>query len=203
MNKNWILLLFAIIGLASCSIEKRVYQPGYHIEWNRYAEQDASRDVAQDASQDLSENLSENLETDVSQDLPQDLSKNLETGASQDLPQDLSKNLETDVSQGRSEGASQDASQDLPQELSENLETDVSQDFPQDIDPDLELTLYVILSLFLPALTVFLMEGFSKYFWIALLLMILAFTLPVPMFLQLLIEGLATVLAIAIVLHYL
>jgi hypothetical protein len=47
------------------------------------------------------------------------------------------------------------------------------------------------------------MEGFSKYFWIALLLMILAFTLPVPMFLQLLIEGLATVLAIAIVLHYL
>jgi uncharacterized membrane protein SpoIIM required for sporulation len=57
--------------------------------------------------------------------------------------------------------------------------------------------------LFLPALTIFLLEGFSKNFWIALLLMILAFTLPVPLFLQLLIEGLAIVLAIAVVLHYL
>jgi uncharacterized membrane protein YqaE (UPF0057 family) len=147
MNKNWILLLFAIIGLASCSIEKRVYQPGYHIEWNRYAEQDASRDVAQDASQDLSENLSSNL--------------------------------------------------------SSNLESNISQALSQNIDSDLEMILLILLALFLPALTIFLLEGFSKNFWIALLLMILAFTLPVPLFLQLLIEGLAIVLAIAVVLHYL
>jgi uncharacterized membrane protein YqaE (UPF0057 family) len=72
----------------------------------------------------------------------------------------------------------------------------------QTIDSDLETILLILLALFLPALTIFILEGFSKNFWIALLLMILAFSLPVPLFLQLLIQGLATVLAIAVVLHY-
>jgi uncharacterized membrane protein YqaE (UPF0057 family) len=204
MNKNWIVFVFALLALASCSLEKRVYQPGYHIEWNHYAkqdaEQDASRDVAQDAerdaSQDLSENLSknlsENLETDVSQDLSENLSENFETDASQDLPQDLSENLETD------------ASQDLPQDLSENLETFVSQGTGQSIDSDLELILLIILALFLPALTIFLLEGFSKNFWIALLLMAVAYLLPFSSFITRgLIVAIATILAIAVVFHYL
>jgi uncharacterized membrane protein YqaE (UPF0057 family) len=204
MNKNWIVFVFALLALASCSLEKRVYQPGYHIEWNHYAkqdaEQDASRDVAKDAerdaSQDLSENLSknlsENLETDVSQDLSENLSENFETDASQDLPQDLSENLETD------------ASQDLPQDLSENLETFVSQGTGQSIDSDLELILLIILALFLPALTIFLLEGFSKNFWIALLLMAVAYLLPFSSFITRgLIVAIATILAIAVVFHYL
>ena len=140
MKRNWIVLVFALLALASCSVEKRVYQPGYHIEWNHYASQDRS----EDASQDLSENLSSNLESNISQALS------------------------------------------------------------QNIDSDLEMILLILLALFLPALTIFLLEGFSKNFWIALVLMILAFTLNnVPLFLQLLIEGLAIVLAIAVVLHYL
>jgi uncharacterized membrane protein YqaE (UPF0057 family) len=204
MNKNWIVFVFALLALASCSLEKRVYQPGYHIEWNHYAkqdaEQDASRDVAQDAerdaSQDLSENLSknlsENLETDVSQDLSENLSENFETDASQDLPQDLpqdlSENLETVVSQ----------------DLSENLETFVSQGTGQSIDSDLELILLIILALFLPALTIFLLEGFSKNFWIALLLMAVAYLLPFSSFITRgLIVAIATILAIAVVFHYL
>ena len=154
MNKNWILLLLAAIGLASCSIEKRVYQPGYHIEWNLNAEQDASRDAAQDALQDASRD------------------------------------------------AMQDASRDLSENLSENLETVVSQGKGQSIDSDLELVLYIALALFLPALVIFLMEGFSRNFWIALLLMVIAFSFGLPMFLQLMIEAIATVLAIGILLHY-
>jgi hypothetical protein len=47
------------------------------------------------------------------------------------------------------------------------------------------------------------MEGFSKNFWIALLLMIIAFSIPTTLFLKLLIEGIATAVAIAVVLHYL
>ena len=205
--KNLIILLFVTIALASCSVEKRVYQPGYHIEWNHYAEQDvsrditqdasrdvtqdASRDVAQDATQDATRDLSENLETDASQDVAQDVAQDAERYASRDLSENLSKNLETDVSP------------DVSQDLSKQLETDVSQGTGKSIDSDLEMILLIILALFLPALTIFLLEGFSKNFWIALLLMVLAFSLPVPLFLQLLIEGLATVLAIAVVLHYL
>jgi len=139
MNRNWIVLVLAIVSLASCSVEKRVYQPGYHIEWNHYAAQEQFQDV----------------------------------------------------SQGRSEGASQD----LPQDLSENLS--------QNIDSDFEKILLILLALFLPALTIFLSEGFSKNFWISAILMLLAFSLPVPSFLKLLIEVLAIVLAIAVVLHYL
>ena len=178
MNKNWILLLFVIIALVSCSVEKRVYQPGYHIEWNHFAKQDAeqgaSRDVAQDASRD------------VAQD------------ATQDVAQDAPQNIARDVS--RSEKI-HEVIKSLSPVQSTNILAETK--FVQSIDADLEFVLYIILSLFLPALTVFLMEGFSKNFWIALLLMILAFALPVPLFLRLLIEGLAIVLAIAVVLHYL
>ena len=227
MNKNWIVLVFALLALASCSVEKRVYQPGYHIEWNHYAkqdaEQDASRDVAQDAerdaSQDLPQDLSENLEIDVSQGRSegafqdaeqgrsegvfQDAEQGRSEGASQDLPQDLSENLETVVSQ------------DLPQDLSENLETVVSQDLSENLEPfvsqgtgqsthsDLEFILLIILALFLPALTIFLLEGFSKNFWIALLLMAVAYLLPISSFIvRGLIVAIATILAIAVVFHY-
>jgi uncharacterized membrane protein YqaE (UPF0057 family) len=223
MKRNWIALLMALVALASCSVEKRVYQPGYHIEWNHFAKQDVSQGrsegVFQGASQDLPQDLSENLETDVSQGR----SEGVFQGASQDLPQDLSENLETDVSQGRSEGVfqgaeqgrsegvfqgaeqgrSEGASQDLPQDLSENLETDVSQDSMQSIDSDLEFVLLIILALFLPALTVFLLEGFSKNFWIALLLMAVAYLLPFSSFVvRGLIVAIATILAIAVVFHY-
>ena len=212
MNKNWIVLVFALLALASCSVEKRVYQPGYHIEWNHYAkqdaEQDASRDVAQDAERDASQDLSENLETDVSQEL----SENLEI----DVSQGRSEGVFQDAEQGRSEGASQNSSQDLPQDLSENLETVVSQDLSenletfvsqgtgQSIDSDLELILLIVLALFLPALTIFLLEGFSKNFWIALLLMAVAYLLPFSSFITRgLIVAIATILAIAVVFHYL
>ena len=205
MNRNWIVLVLAIISLASCSVEKRVYQPGYHIEWNLFASQGRS----EGASQDLPQDLSENLETGASQDLPQDLSENLETGASQDLPQDLSQNLES--------GASQD--------LSKNLETGASKrekmvqliqsvvpvqinsamaesQLGQKIDSDLALILFILLALFLPALTVFLLEGFSKNFWIALLLMICAFSISLlPFVVRVILEAIAVIMAIAVVLN--
>jgi uncharacterized membrane protein YqaE (UPF0057 family) len=194
MNKNWILLLFVTIALVSCSVEKRVYQPGYHIEWNHFAkqdaEQDASRDVAQDAERDATQDVAQDATQDVAQDVTQDVT--------QDISQDAPQNVARDVS--RSEKI-HEVIKSLSPVQSTNILAETK--FVQSIDADLEFVLYIILSLFLPALTVFLMEGFSKNFWIALLLMILAFALPVPLFLQLLIEGLAIVLAIAVVLHYL
>ena len=202
MNKNWIVLVFALLALASCSVEKRVYQPGYHIEWNHYAkqdaEQDASRDVAQDAERDASQDVAQDVAQDVTQDTTQDASQDVAQDASQDISQDAPQNIARDVS--RSEKI-HEFIKSLSPVQSTNILAETK--FVQSIDADLEFVLYIILSLFLPALTVFLMEGFSKNFWIALLLMILAFSLPVPLFLQLLIEGLAIVLAIAAVLHYL
>ena len=202
MNKNWIVLVFALLALASCSVEKRVYQPGYHIEWNHYAkqdaEQDASRDVAQDAERDASQDVAQDVAQDVTQDTTQDASQDVAQDASQDISQDAPQNIARDVS--RSEKI-HEVIKSLSPVQSTNILAETK--FVQSIDADLEFVLYIILSLFLPALTVFLMEGFSKNFWIALLLMILAFSLPVPLFLQLLIEGLAIVLAIAAVLHYL
>ena len=158
MNKNWILLLFAIIGLASCSVEKRVYQPGYHVEWNH----GASRDVAQDASQD------------VSQDASQAVSRKEKMGQ-----------LIQTVAPVRINSAK-----------AENQ-------LGQNIDSDLELVLLIILALFLPALTIFLVEGLSKNFWIALLLMAVAYLLPISSFVvRGLIVAIATILAIAVVFHY-
>jgi len=199
MNRSWIVLVLAVVALASCSVEKRVYQPGYHIEWNHLASQDPFQDVSQGRSEA------------ASQDLPQDLSENLESSASQDLPQDLSKNLEIDVAQdviqGAAQGVSQGASQDLPQDLSENLsknlETYVSQDMGQSNHSDFELLLFILLAIFLPALTIFLLEGFSKNFWIALLLMICAFSLPIlAVVVRLILEVIAIILAISVVFHY-
>ena len=79
LNLALVTFLFCVIAFTSCSIEKRIYQKGYHISW-------------------LNPKPTGPL-ADASQDLPQDPSENLETGASHDLPKDLSKNLETDVSQ--------------------------------------------------------------------------------------------------------
>jgi uncharacterized membrane protein YqaE (UPF0057 family) len=202
MNKNWILLLFVTIALVSCSVEKRVYQPGYHIEWNHFAkqdaEQDASRDVAQDAERDATQDVAQDAERDATQDVAQDATQDVAQDVTQDISQDAPQNVARDVS--RSEKI-HEVIKSLSPVQSTNILAETK--FVQSIDADLEFVLYIILSLFLPALTVFLMEGFSKNFWIALLLMILAFALPVPLFLQLLIEGLAIVLAIAVVLHYL
>jgi uncharacterized membrane protein YqaE (UPF0057 family) len=93
--------------------------------------------------------------------------------------------------------------QDAERDLSKNLETDVSQGLSKNIDSGLELILLIILALFLPALTIFLVEGLSKNFWMALLLMVLAFAFPISLLgLKAIFEIIAVVLAIAVVLHY-
>ena len=79
MNRNWIVLVLAVVSLASCSVEKRVYQPGYHIEWNHFAAQDASRDVTQDATQDASRDVTQDATQDASRDLSKNLTKYLVT----------------------------------------------------------------------------------------------------------------------------
>lgn len=207
MNKNWIVLVFALLALASCSVEKRVYQPGYHIEWNHVA----SRDVAQDSSQDSSQDVARDASHDLAQDAMQDVS--------QDPSENISKNLEMDVAQDASQDVAQDASQDTKQDVHERIEklqkviqavspvhtenvlAETKSD--QSIDSGLELILLIILALFLPALTIFLVEGFSKNFWIALLLMAVAYLLPFSSFITRgLIVAIATILAIAVVLHY-
>ena len=205
MNRNWFLLAFALVALASCSVEKRVYQPGYHIEWNRFASQGrsegASQELPQELPQDLSENLSKNLETGASQDLPQDLSKNLsknlETGASQDLSKNLSKNLKTGVS--KREKMVQFIQSVAPVQINSAM---ADSQMGQRIDSDLALILFILLALFLPALTVFLLEGFSKNFWIALLLMICGLSLTSQLFLVgAILEVIAIVIAIGVVLN--
>ena len=113
MKRNWIVLVFATLALASCSVEKRVYQPGYHIEWNHFAKQDQFQDVSQDRSEGASQDLFQDAAQGRSEGASQGFQENFEIASSQDLPQDLSENLETDVSQGRSEGASQALPKDL------------------------------------------------------------------------------------------
>ena len=233
MKRNWIVLVFALLALASCSVEKRVYQPGYYIQWNHFAKQDASRDVAQDASRDASQDVAQDAVQDAAQDAAQDASRDVAQDVAQDAVQDaaqdatqdasrdlsenlsknLSENLETDVSQDASRDVLQDASRDVLQDasrdLSENLSMnlsenlDLSEHLSEKINSDLEFVLLIILALFLPALTVFLLEGFSKNFWIALLLMAVADLLPFSSFVvRGLIVAIATILAIAVVFHY-
>ena len=194
MNRNWFLFAFALVALASCSVEKRVYQPGYHIEWNHFAKQDANHDV----SQDLSENLSENLEINVAQDAPLDVAQDAAPDFIQDASRNVSKEVSLDVSRTEKLGQIIQAVSPI-----QNISAKSESKLGQSIDSDLEMVLFIVLALFLPALTIFLLEGFSKNFWLALLLMILAFALPLPIFLKLMIQAIATVLAIAVVFHYL
>lgn len=206
MNRNWIVLVLAIVSLVSCSVEKRVYQPGYHIEWNHFAKhdenQDVSQDAMQDASRDVSQDLSENLEINVAQDAPLDVVQDAAPDFIQDASQDASRNVSKDVSLdvSRTEKLGQ-----IIQAVSpiQNISAKSESKLGQSIDSDLEMVLFIVLALFLPALTIFLLEGFSKNFWIALLLMVLAFALPLPIFLKLMIQAIAAVLAIAVVFHYL
>lgn len=87
MRSNLALLafLFCVIAFTSCSIEKRIYEKGYHISWLHPKPKTPLADVSQGHS----------------------------VRASHDLPQDLSENLETVVSQGGSEIASKDLSKSL------------------------------------------------------------------------------------------
>jgi uncharacterized membrane protein YqaE (UPF0057 family) len=171
--------------------------------------QDVAQDVAQDAAQDVAQDVTQDAAQDVAQD------------ATQDVAQDVAQDATQDVSQGRSEGASQD----LSKNLSENLETGASKrekmvqliqsvvpvqinsamaesQLGQKIDSDLALILFILLALFLPALTVFLLEGFSKNFWIALLLMICAFSISLlPFVVRVILEAIAVIMAIAVVLN--
>jgi len=199
MKRNWTVLVFALLALASCSVEKRVYQPGYHIEWNHYAKQDVEQDAAQDVAQDATQDVAQDASQDLSENLSSNLSENLEIDVAQEVAQDATQDV-AQVVNARKEKVQQ-IIQTVSPVQTENVLADTK--LGQSIDSDLEMILLILLALFLPALTIFLLEGFSKNFWIALVLMILAFTLRVPLFLQLLIEGLAIVLAIAVVLHYL
>ena len=202
MNRNWFLFAFALVALASCSVEKRVYQPGYHIEWNHFAKQDANHDVSQDAmqdaSRDVSQDLSENLEIKVAQDAPLDVAQDAAPDFIQDASRNVSKEVSLDVSRTEKLGQIIQAVSPI-----QNISAKSESKLGQSIDSDLEMVLFIVLALFLPALTIFLLEGFSKNFWIALLLMVLAFALPLPIFLKLMIQAIATVLAIAVVFHYL
>jgi uncharacterized membrane protein YqaE (UPF0057 family) len=205
MKRNWIALLLALVALASCSVEKRVYQPGYHIEWNHFAKQDASRDVAQDASQDVAQ--------DAERDASHDLSENLETDVTQDLSENLSKNLETGASKGSIPAAIQGGTARSRIEKTQRIIQAVSpaqlnsfkaeSKLGQSKNSDFEFVLLIILALFLPALTIFLLEGIGKNFWIAFSLMILAFALPISSyFVRGMIMAIATILAISVVFHY-
>ncbi len=198
MNRNWIVLVLAVVSLASCSVEKRVYQPGYHIEWNHFAAQDASRDVTQDATQDASRDVAQDATQDASRDVAQDATQDASRDASQDVAQDASRNVTQGVSRIEKLGQIVQAVSPI-----QNISVKSESKLGQSIDSDLEMILFIVLALFLPALTIFLLEGFSKNFWIALLLMVLAFALPLPIFLKIMIQAIAAVLAIAVVLNYL
>ncbi len=210
MNRNWIVLVLAIVSLASCSVEKRVYQPGYHIEWNHFAAQDASRDVTQDATQDASRDVAQDATQDASRDVAQDATQDASRDVAQDATQDASRDASQDVAQDASRNVTQGVSRieklgQIVQAVSpvQNISVKCESKLGQSIDSDLEMILFIVLALFLPALTIFLLEGFSKNFWIALLLMVLAFALPLPIFLKIMIQAIAAVLAIAVVLNYL
>jgi hypothetical protein len=78
LNLALLAFLFCVIAFTSCSIEKRIYEKGYHISWLHLKPNNPLADASHDLPQDLSENLSKNLETVVSQDLSENLSKNLQ-----------------------------------------------------------------------------------------------------------------------------
>jgi hypothetical protein len=79
LNLALLVFLFCVIAFTSCTIEKRIYEKGYHISWihsvQRSVLQDASQELSQNLPKDLSSNLSQNLETDVSLDLSKKLCK--------------------------------------------------------------------------------------------------------------------------------
>ena len=225
MKRNWIVLVFALLALASCSVEKRVYQPGYYIQWNHFAKQDAERDVAQDAERDVAQDAAQDVAQDVAQDATQDVAQDATQDAAQDAAQDASRDLSENLSENLETDVAQVAAQDASRDLSKSLETDVPQikslqriiravspfqlnpvkahiDLGKSKHSDLETILFILLALFLPALTIFLMEGFSKNFWIALLLMICAFSLPfLAVVVRAILEIIAIILAISVVLH--
>ncbi len=75
-------VILAVLSLASCTLEKRVYSGGYHISWlhtvGKGVLQDASQDVAQDALQDVAQDSSQQLSQNLPKDLSSNLSSNLE-----------------------------------------------------------------------------------------------------------------------------
>ena len=210
MKRNWIVLVFALLALASCSIEKRVYQPGYHIEWNHFAKRGVSQDASQDVSQDASQDAWQDVSQDASQDVSQVTSQDVSQDASQDVSQDVSKDVAQVASKGAIPAALQEGATRSRIEKTQRIIHAVSpaqlnsfkaeSKLGQSKNSDFEFVLLIILALFLPALTVFLLEGFSKNFWIALTLMILAFALPISSYIvRGMIVAIATILAISVV----
>jgi hypothetical protein len=147
--------------LASCSVEKRVYQPGYHIEWNHFAAQDASQDASRDVTQDATQDASRDVAQDATQDASRDVAQDATQDASQDVAQDASRNVTQGVARIEKLGQIVQAVSPV-----QNISVKSESKLGQSIDSDLEMILFIVLALFLPALTIFLLEGFSKNFWI-------------------------------------
>ena len=78
LNLALLAFIFCVIAFTSCSIEKRIYEKGYHISWLHRKPSGLFADVSQGCCKGASQGLTQNLETGASQDLSKNLSKNIE-----------------------------------------------------------------------------------------------------------------------------
>lgn len=185
MKTTSLLLTFLVVTMlfTACSIEKRHYNSGYHVEW--YSQNGKNQKV-QKAEQPLETESStialEGPALDIARveteelSAVEDFSISKEESAAQagvvNHSQSVSKKAELSAPAVKVEKVKTDKVK-ISQERGFTAQTFDSQTELSALASDVDLIVLVILAIFLPPLAVFLHSGITNRFWISLVLTLL------------------------------
>lgn len=191
---NYLLAALIALGFASCSIEKRTFRPGYHIEWKTALKKDhSSFNKSEDenaTTQSKSNEPSETVITTSAEILKEDVSESLSQENLKTNPI-TSESNHASISTDRSERKRIRLAEKT---ISNELRSNHAQTFPQaNVSPfpmeqnnqsvsSADQVVEIILAIFIPPLGVYLHEdSITTNFWISLILTLL-FWLPGSIF---------------------
>ncbi len=183
MKKIYVLTLVAIALIySSCTVEKRHYMSGYHVEWNHKAPKIGGdgNTTAEAAETPKISNPTENTQTTVTEtsvtyvnSLEKNITSQTATKSDTEIPNDVASNSNEKVVVKKNEIKESNNKVIAPILMNS---TNATQSVANHESSDTDLVILVILAILLPPLAVFLKEGsWNSRCWIDLILCLLFF----------------------------
>ena len=173
--KSWFFIAVAVLGMASCSVDKRVYRKGYHVEWlgqkHAVKTQEQSEEMAQETDIEPLKTVASAEESTVAVEMPSAAQDQPVAPIVQDAP---SRKVEKKATR-KSRGDVKMPAQDVWSGQHATVEDVTGAD---NAATETDLIVCVIIAFLLPPLGVYLFyDKINRDFWITLIL-----TICVPYF---------------------